>query len=79
MMECLKLRSYMCKFGYFYIFNHRYFGRSKFYFFSLDAREKLKFLGAIMGGKGPNLYTGPWALVDDVDTSKEKKMIGEAP
>ena len=22
--------------------------------------------------KGPNLYTGPWALYDDVDTSEEK-------
>ena len=39
----------MCKFGYFYIFNHGYFGRSKFYFFSSGEGEKLKFLGAIVG------------------------------
>ena len=32
-----------------------------------------------VGGKGPNLYTGPRALFDDVDTSEEEKVIGEAP
>ena len=68
----------MCKFGYFYIFNHRYFGSSKFYFFSSDARKKLNFEG-YYGDKSPNLYTGPCALFDDVDTSEEELMIGEAP
>ena len=29
--------------------NNRYFGRPKFYFYSLDVREKLKFWGAIVG------------------------------
>ena len=31
------------------------------------------------GDKNPNLYTGPWALFDDIDTSEEEKMIEEAP
>ena len=48
-MMYLKLRSYMFKFEYFYVFNPRYFGRSKLYFLSSDARKKLKFLGAIVG------------------------------
>ena len=48
-MKCLKLWSCMCKFGYFYIFNHHYFGRSKSYFFSSNTREKLRFWGAIVG------------------------------
>ena len=39
----------MFKFEYFYVFNSRYFGRSKLYFLSSDAREKLKFLGVIVG------------------------------
>ena len=51
MMKCLKLRSCVFKFRYFYVFNPRYFGRSKLYFLFSDAREKLKFLGAIVGTK----------------------------
>ena len=49
MMKCLKLRAHVFKFGYFYIFNPRYFCISKLYFLSSDAAEKLKFLGAIVG------------------------------
>ena len=44
-------------------FNHRYFGTSKFYFFLLGCEGKIKI---------PNLYTGPWALFDDMDTSEEE-------
>ena len=29
--------------------------------------------------EGPNLYTGPWALFDDVDTSEKGQTIREAP
>ena len=39
----------MRKFEYFYSFNHGYYGKSKFYFFSSDKGEKLKFWGAIVG------------------------------
>ena len=49
----------MCKFGYFYIFNYRYFGISKFYFFFSDAKEKLKFEG-LLWGQGPKFVY--WAL-----------------
>ena len=40
---------------------------------------KIKILRGYCGDKDPNLYTGPWVLFDDVDTSKEEEMIGEAP
>ena len=49
MVKLLKSRSCVCKFEYFYSFNHSYFGKSKFYFFSSGEREKLKFWWAIMG------------------------------
>ena len=26
----------------------------------------------LCGDRGPNLYTGPWALFDDMDTSEEE-------
>ena len=29
--------------------------------------------------KGPNLYTEPWALFDDVDMSEKGQTIREAP
>ena len=68
----------MCRFGYFYIFNHRYFGTSKFYFFLLGCEGKIKILRGYCGDKGPNLYTGLWALFDNMDASEEQ-MIEEAP
>ena len=51
----------------FYIFNHRYFGISKSYFFLLGCEGKIEILRGYCGGKGPNLYTMPWALFDDVE------------
>ena len=65
MMKCLKLRSCMFEFGYFYVFNPRYFGRSKLYFLSSDAREKLKFLGAIVGMRAQIYILGlkPYLLI----------------
>ena len=33
---------------------------------------KIKILRGYCGDKDPNLYTGPWVLFDDVDTSKER-------
>ena len=32
----------------------------------------LNFYFTYYGDKGPNLYTGPWVLFDDVDTSEEE-------
>ena len=31
------------------------------------------------GDSGPNWYTGPRALFDDMDMSEKKSMIGKAP
>ena len=59
-------------FGYFYIFNHCYFGTSKVYIFFLECEGKIKILRDYYRDNGPNLYTGPWALFDDMDASKEK-------
>ena len=57
--EMTKSRSYVRKFGYFYSFSHGYFGKSKFYFYSPDKREKLKFWGAIVGAKAQICTWGP--------------------
>ena len=78
MMKCMKSRSCVCRFGYFYIFNHRYFGTSKFYFFLLGCEGKIKILRGYCGDKGPcgdkvpNLYIGLLALFDDMDASEEE-------
>ena len=55
----------MRKFEYFYSFNHSYFGKSKFYFFSSDEREKLKFWGAIVGAGAQicTLVLKPYLLI----------------
>ena len=71
MIKYLKSRSNVCKFGFFYIFNHGYFGRSKFNFFSSDEGGKVKILRGYCGGKGSNLYIRPWALFADVDMFDE--------
>ena len=75
MMKYMKLRSYVCRFRYFYIFDHRYFGTSKFYFFFLRYEGKIKILKGYCRDKGPNLYIGPWALFDDIDASEEEYMM----
>ena len=72
MMKYLKSHSNVCKFGYFYIFNHGYFGMSKFYFFSSDEGGKIKILRAYCEGKDSNLYIRPWALFADVNTFEEE-------
>ena len=78
MMKGMKLRSCVRRLGYFYIFDHRYFGTSKFYFFFLKYEGKIKILRGYCRDKGPNLYSGPWALFDDIDASEEEYMIEEA-
>ena len=34
--------------------------------------EKPKFLGAIVGIRDPGVYIGPWALVENVEWSKDR-------
>ena len=55
----------MRKFEYLYSFNHGCFGKSKFYFFSSDKREKLKFWGAIVRAKAQICTSGlkPYLLM----------------
>ena len=69
----------MCKFECLYGFKCNYIYQSKLYFFSSDKREKLKFLGAIMGGKDLNFYVGPQAPTTNKNTSEEEKTFGKAP
>ena len=79
MMKCIKLRSYVCRLEYFYIFYHNYFGTSKSYFFFLGCEGKIKILRGYCGNASPNWYTRPRALFDDMDMSEKKSMIGKAP
>ena len=53
-------------------FNHCYFGTSKFYFFLLGCEGKIKISRGYYEDNGPNLYTGSWALFDDVDMPEEE-------
>ena len=41
--------------------------------------EKSNKINNYCGDAGPNWYTGPRALFDDMDMSEEKSMIGKAP
>ena len=68
----------MHKFGYFYSFNHGYFGKSKFYFFSLDKKEKLKFWGAIVGEKAQICVLGPKPYLLMWIRPRRNKWLGEA-
>ena len=63
--EMTKSRSYVRKFECLYSFNHGCIGKSKFYFFSLDKREKLKFWGVIVGAKARicTLSLKPYSLM----------------
>ena len=65
MVKWLKWRPYVRKCERLYSFNHDYIGRSKFYFFSSDKREKLIFWGAIVGAKAWTLILGlkPYLLM----------------
>ena len=40
--------------------------------FIVVLEDKLHFGLICVGEKGPNLYTRPWTLFDDVDTSKKE-------
>ena len=40
--------------------------------FIVVLEDKLHFGLICVGEKGPNLYTRPWTLFDDVDTSNEE-------
>ena len=44
----------------------------KILFFLLKCEGKIKILRGYCGGKSPNWYIGPWALLEDMDTSEEE-------
>ena len=52
---------------------------SKLYFFSSDEREKLEFLGAIMGAKNLSFCVGLEVPFFNNNASEEKKAWGKAP
>ena len=52
---------------------------SQNYIFSPRTREKIKFWGAIVGGKDLNFYVGPQTPITNKSTAKEEKTFGKAP
>ena len=69
------MRKFKCLNG----FKCNYIHKSKLYFFSSGEMEKLKFWGAIMGGKDLSFYVGPQAPFTNKNASEEEKMLGKAP
>ena len=69
----------MCKFERLYGFKFNYIHKSKLYFFSSGKKEKLKFWGAIVGGKDLSFCVGPQAPFINKNASEEEKMLGKAP
>ena len=59
-------------------FKYNYIYKSKLYFFSSDKIEKIKFWGAIVGGKDLNFYIEPQTPITNKSTSEEEKTFGKA-
>ena len=68
------MRRFECLYG----FKCNYIHKSKLYFFPSSKREKLKFWGAIVGGKNLSFCVKPQAQFTNKNTSEEEKMLGEA-
>ena len=60
-------------------FKYNYIYKSNLYFFSSDKKEKLKFWGAIVGGKDLGFCVGFKAPFTNNNASEEEKVLGKAP
>ena len=63
----------------FMVLNVIMFTSQNYIFFSSGKREKLKFWGAIVGGKNLSFCIGPQTPFTNKNSSEEEKMLGEDP